>query len=111
MKSNYAGLAVGCIGGCVSILGMALYYTHAESAIATIGVLLLLGAMFFGAAGGFSKYGPWTPKALTVYTFLVVPVAAVATLGEIFEVLFGAVEIVLAIILAVLAYIQIPNEN
>ena len=109
--TRFAGLAVGCIGGCVSIIGMALYYQHAESTITTIGILLLLAAMFFGAAGGFTKYGPWTPKALTVYAFLVVAVAGVATLGEVFEVLFGAVEIVLAIILAVLAYIGIPTEN
>ena len=105
--TRFAGLAVGCIGGCVSIIGMALYYQHAESTITTIGILLLLAAMFFGAAGGFTKYGPWTPKALTI----VVAVAGVATLGEVFEVLFGAVEIVLAIIMAVLAYIGIPTEN
>ena len=111
MQTRFAGLAVGCIGGVIAIIGMALYYEHAESTIATIGVLLLLAAMFFGAAGGFTKDGPWTPKALTVYAFVVVAVAGVITLGEMVEVLFGAIEIILAVILAVLAYIGIPTEN
>ena len=109
MRTYNGGLFVGCIGGVVSILGMALFYLHEQSTVTTFGILLLLAAMFFGAAGGFTKYSQWTPKALTVYTFIVAAIAIIATVGEIFDIIFGAVEIIIAIILVILAYVRIPK--
>ena len=111
MAFNKLGLFLGCLGGIVSIIGLAIYYDKSIAAVTVLGALLLMAAMFFGLAGGFTSYSQWTPKALTMFAFLTAAIALIVTLLDYVDACFGAVEIIFAVLLIAIAYIQKPATN
>lgn len=102
------GLFVSCLGGIIAIAGLAIYYETTWDAVTTLGVLLLLAAMFFALGGAFTKNSQWTPKGMLFFGFLTFAVVFIATVGDIFEVKFGAVEAVVSIIIIAVTYLQKP---
>lgn len=102
------GLFVSCLGGIIAIAGLAIYYEYTWSAVTSLGLMLLLSAMFFALGGAFAKNTQWTPKAMVFFGFLIFAVAFIATAGKIFEMEFGVVEAVVALLAIAVVYIQKP---
>lgn len=106
--SDKVGLVVACLGGIVAIAGLAIYYERSWDTVTTMGLMLLMSAMFFAVAGAFTDNSQWTPKALVFFGFLTAALPLIATIAGIFEDAFGALEIIIAIFLIALVYIQKP---
>lgn len=102
------GLFVSCLGGIIAIAGLAMYYEYSWDAVTSLGLMLLLSAMFFALGGAFTKNSQWTPKGMVFFGFLTFAVPLIATIGEIFEPIFGVVEAVVALLIIAVVYIQKP---
>ena len=106
--TNKFGLFISCLGGIIAIAGLAIYYEYTWDAVTSLGLMLLLSAMFFALGGAFTKNSQWTNKAMVMFGFLTFAVSFIATASDIFEVNFGVVEAVISILIIVVAYLQKP---
>ncbi|AIZ57188.1 hypothetical protein Mpt1_c13260 [Candidatus Methanoplasma termitum] len=89
------GSALGFIGGLLCIFCLAFFFEADESMLSRMGVYMLLAVMFFALAGGLSKGGQWTWNVLLLMTFLTISAVGCS-------VVFGIVDLYVAIILVVL---------
>ncbi len=97
-------MIVSGIGGIIAMIGLAVFFdSHANSGatIATLGIILLLAAMFFALCGAFSKTGQWTAKGVTFFAFLTAAVIFAATFIKTIDPIFGAIELVVVIVVIV----------
>lgn len=107
-NGSNAGMILAGIGGIIAMIGLAVFFDSniaAGTTIARLGIILLIAAMFFALSGAFSKTGQWTAKGLTFFAFLTTAVVAGATLAGIIDVYFGAIEIVVAVLVIVFSYL------
>ena len=97
------GMILAGLGGCVAVGAFAFTYESALTTFVPIGALLLLAVMFFALAGAFNTTGQWTPRALTIYAFILAGVIMGVTLVEYINVYIGIVEFILAILVIVIS--------
>lgn len=108
--TDKVGLVVSCLGGIIAIAGLAIYYERSWDTVTALGLMLLLSAMFFAMAGAFTDNSQWSPKAHIFFGFLTAALPLIATVADIFEDYFGALEFIIAIFLIGLIYVQKPVE-
>ena len=111
MKAINSGLFFGCLGGIVAIIGLPLFYEESTAFITTMCYLLIMAAMFFAVAGSFSKNGQWEPKIRALISFIVAGMAVVGLVADMFDVYFSAIEIILAAVVIIIAFANIPTEQ
>lgn len=96
------GCALGLIGGIIGIACLVLYFEPEESAIATMGVYMLISLMFFALAGGFAKSGQWSWDVMLMMSFL--------TIGVIFAAfVFNIIDLYVLIALVIIGALIVLN--
>jgi hypothetical protein len=89
------GCALGFIGGLFSIVCLVPFFEVAESAVADMGALVLIGVMFFALAGGLTKTGLWTWDVLLLMAALTIGTVCAATAFETVNLYVAAVLVVI----------------
>lgn len=98
------GLIFGSLGGIVAIAGLATLGQIDPDKMVNVALLLLISAMFFAVAGGFTKNAQWTPSLLTLMGFLTLGVVAGCTITDLINLHLGIAEAVIAILVIAISY-------
>jgi hypothetical protein len=94
------GGALGLLGGVISIVCMAIFLKIEDSAVAVMGVYMLIAVLFFALAGGFSKGGQWSWDVMLLMTFLTVG-------STVCSVIIGITDIVAAAVLVLIGTLMV----
>jgi len=89
------------LGGVFGIICMAVFFRGEESAIAVMGVYLLISVMFFALAGGFAKDGQWSWDMMLLMTFLTIGATVCSAIIGLSDIYAAAALIVLGALIVV----------
>jgi len=95
------GVALGFLGGVISIAFMAIFFKPEEIAIAEEGVCLLIAVMFFALAGGFAKGGQWSWDMMMLMTFLTTGVIVCSVIVKLLNVYAGVMLVAICALIVV----------
>ncbi|MDD2627168.1 MAG: hypothetical protein PHT00_02910 [Candidatus Methanomethylophilus sp.] len=105
-SSAKVGCGLSIIAGIIAMIGLAVYFRPEQGAVLSMAVILLSAALFFGLAGGFTQTAQWSPKVLMFMCFVTAGVIIGGTVAGYYDLWFGGIETVMAILIAACACLK-----
>ncbi|MDR2698523.1 MAG: hypothetical protein LBB30_02440 [Candidatus Methanoplasma sp.] len=103
------GGALGFLGGVVCVICLVLFLEIEESALADMGVYMLVAVMFFALAGGFAKGGQWSWEVLLLMTFLTIAVVGGSVVFEAMDLYAGIMLVIIGALIVV--SLSVPSSK
>jgi hypothetical protein len=108
-KKITAGLALGIIGGFISIVFLALFFEGNTDNTLVMGGYLLTAVLFFALAGAFTQNGQWSWNVLLFITFLTAAIIVSLVIGGYVDLYAGLVLILIDAI--IILDLQFPSSK